>query len=750
MNGGENVSRRKVAPPRPALITPSASPPPSSRPLSLGWSNISADRPPPTKRRRLGSTPSSPFSVSTPTSSSVGPSDDIHESRKAASQRLLNTWAGLAERYNRPLDEDDIIDLRDGSIIKDRGVLRKVAKKFEMGCFAGDDVPSDTNDASSDYGGVHTDDDVDELDAFAPGADISGELELEREKRQVPPVQARNPADAEDLREFLEAERLRREQYGEDEDEDEVIQLMSLERTPSSRSSSEWRDSSVRDEPELEDNDSRVSEDEKDDLHDVPKRPPSPPFTRALAEDDESEDEFATWDFDTTTPVQPAKPTPRPPRPRTPDDVIDLTDSPESSPSRAPASRGRSRVPAPLASKQTEPARAKSVPRGRSRTRATPNTSVGSTKAQTPAKAPAQSKTAARRNGSMPPPPVPQRAIEQLVTPPPSSSSAIDSTPESTVAYTTKSPTPSPSPSPPPPPKTRPQPRPRYKGALLASGGTVPKSSQASPSVQNVEAVTPKAPRFKLVPEVVITSRPRSVKFPSRAPSPPPDTQEHTADAGGSHVRTEVSRKGKAKETSDPRQNIANETDRRHTQSSTKSASLPNVPITKRAVTLDANQEESDSEVPSPPPLPKVRKRKRVLSSLSLSETSDKDDPFPMVTPIVPSRPRLQDGPGPSSRRRTPKPVRKPSPRIDDDDSGTLHYFRMLADGILIMICATQTMLHWNPRRLRRHHAPVHRIGLCHRRPGTMEPLHHYPTHPDITTLTLRIRLLVVMTLKHR
>ena len=170
MDGRGSLPQRTDGPSRPALITPSASPP-VTRTLSLSSSRISLDRPPPAKRRRVGSTPSSPFTLSTPASSSVDPFD-IHESRIASSQRLLNTWASLAERYNRPLDEDDIIDLRDGSIVKDRGFLRNAPKRFE---FAGDDVPSDANDASSDLGGVQTDDDVDELDAFAPGADISGE-----------------------------------------------------------------------------------------------------------------------------------------------------------------------------------------------------------------------------------------------------------------------------------------------------------------------------------------------------------------------------------------------------------------------------------------------------------------------------------------------------------------------------------------------------------------------------------------------
>jgi hypothetical protein len=72
----------------------------------------------------------------------------------------------------------------------------------------------------------------DELDAFAPGADISDELELERTNREKAfGAKEMDPADAEDLREFLEAERRIREEFGsegeeevaeEDEDEDEI------------------------------------------------------------------------------------------------------------------------------------------------------------------------------------------------------------------------------------------------------------------------------------------------------------------------------------------------------------------------------------------------------------------------------------------------------------------------------------------------------------------------------------------------
>ena len=42
--------------------------------------------------------------------------------------RMLQVWDNLAERYNKPLDEDDIVDLRDLSFLKDRGVTRAVVR----------------------------------------------------------------------------------------------------------------------------------------------------------------------------------------------------------------------------------------------------------------------------------------------------------------------------------------------------------------------------------------------------------------------------------------------------------------------------------------------------------------------------------------------------------------------------------------------------------------------------------------------
>ena len=204
-------------------ITPSTSPAPLRR---------TSDGPSPTKRPRLASssTPSS-TSVSTPSAFSnqtyhiANPNSDgvdLHETRRASSSRILNFWSQLAERYSRPLAEDDIVDLRDIRLVKDRNVMRSDPHQYDIGCFGRlDDGGTETpTDEGSD----------DELDAFAPGADISDELEMERVNREgLVPVREMDPADAADLKEFLEAEKRRKEQFGSEGDDEGREESMGCE-----------------------------------------------------------------------------------------------------------------------------------------------------------------------------------------------------------------------------------------------------------------------------------------------------------------------------------------------------------------------------------------------------------------------------------------------------------------------------------------------------------------------------------------
>ncbi|KAK7690091.1 hypothetical protein QCA50_006737 [Cerrena zonata] len=139
-----------------ALITPSASPP---------ISHQSRDLPPPAKRPRLASTPSSLPSLtrSTPGSSSSRTDEEIQDDRRHSALRLLNVWSQLQERYVRPLDEDDIIDFEHDVIIKDKGVLKK-HKRIGFGLLA-DSMRGEGDASATDY--EDEDEDVDEIDAFA-------------------------------------------------------------------------------------------------------------------------------------------------------------------------------------------------------------------------------------------------------------------------------------------------------------------------------------------------------------------------------------------------------------------------------------------------------------------------------------------------------------------------------------------------------------------------------------------------------
>ena len=194
-----------------ALITPSASPP-TARSFFPKPYRI-PDKASPTKRPRLAST-SSHLQSNLPSASSSSTSldqIDVHQAREASTLRLFDVWSTLADRYSRPLDEDDIIDITTGEVVKDRGVLRG-SRNWDIGCFA-DCVEEE------EYEEEEEDDDVDELDSFAnTGADDElDDVPVEVDGRRSPVTEI-DPADAEDLKQFLEAERRRREICGSEEE----------------------------------------------------------------------------------------------------------------------------------------------------------------------------------------------------------------------------------------------------------------------------------------------------------------------------------------------------------------------------------------------------------------------------------------------------------------------------------------------------------------------------------------------------
>lgn len=159
-------------------------------------------------------------------------------------------WASLAEKYERRLDEDDIVDLKNETLIKDCGVLRSTADVYGIGRFA-EEHDRQLQDDEADL----VDDDLDEIDAFADNTDCTSQAETDIEEafelhrsRRLPPVQELDPDDAADLAEFLEAEKQRRERFGDpesDEDAEEVVGPGS--RLSSPASSGENEDSQAED-----------------------------------------------------------------------------------------------------------------------------------------------------------------------------------------------------------------------------------------------------------------------------------------------------------------------------------------------------------------------------------------------------------------------------------------------------------------------------------------------------------------------
>ena len=168
------------------------------------------------------------------------------------------------------------MDIRTGEIIKDRGVLSELPKRYNFGDLADkDDDPAINTDPGSEAADNlaedeedEDEDDVEETDAF-PTSDglVSPQI-----TRLAPLRPATSSSDADDLRRFLEAEAIRRELDGGDDSSEEEFSILPPRSTPAKRTMT----------------------------------PAKTPFTarakyrplRTPAPGSESEDEFATLDFD--------------------------------------------------------------------------------------------------------------------------------------------------------------------------------------------------------------------------------------------------------------------------------------------------------------------------------------------------------------------------------------------------------------------------------------------------------------------
>lgn len=242
-----------------------------------------SDSAPPLKRQRT-STPR-PHHASTPPI-------DINAEREASTLRMLDVWSQLAQRYTRRLDEDDIIDLRTDKIVKDRGVLR-ASSVIKFGSFADPDPPA-VHRTESDDGDGEVDPDVDELDMLSGPTPLPEQAIAEVVKR-LPPVRAVDPADAQDLKAFLEAERLRRVTCGSDLDEEDQEELTETDQDEDVQTQTE-----VSSNPPDDNGDDEIHQDQVDNR----RSEYSHSHSQFLAQlQDESEDELGAWSEDDGTTI---------------------------------------------------------------------------------------------------------------------------------------------------------------------------------------------------------------------------------------------------------------------------------------------------------------------------------------------------------------------------------------------------------------------------------------------------------------
>jgi len=134
------------------------------------------------------------------------------------------------------------VDIRTGEVIKDRGVLSELPKRYNFGDLADkDDDPATNTDPGSEAADnlaedEEDDDDEDErnpqeADAFPP----SEGLGAPQIARFAPLRPATSSSDADDLGEFLKAEAIRRELDGGDDSSDDEFSILPSRSTPAKR-----------------------------------------------------------------------------------------------------------------------------------------------------------------------------------------------------------------------------------------------------------------------------------------------------------------------------------------------------------------------------------------------------------------------------------------------------------------------------------------------------------------------------------
>ncbi|CAE7061495.1 unnamed protein product [Rhizoctonia solani] len=200
----------------------------------------------PTKRRRTtqsGALSSTPASSPAPTP--ILDLDALDAARRRAAGRVMSLWESLAEKYARPIEDDDEIDILTGKICKDRGVLRSVSERgWKIGSFGEaleveplvlvSEGETETGTSEADDEGEGEDDTEGEGadDTEEGGEDPLGGWSYDWQYRVLPPPRPElSPQDAEDLKEFLATEhaiqenRRKNGKQPEPEDDDDIVYL---------------------------------------------------------------------------------------------------------------------------------------------------------------------------------------------------------------------------------------------------------------------------------------------------------------------------------------------------------------------------------------------------------------------------------------------------------------------------------------------------------------------------------------------
>lgn len=198
----------------------------------------------PAKRRRINEL-QMPTPLTTPSPAPELDLDALDAARRRSSARVMSLWESLAARYARALDEDDEIDILTGKIYRDRGVLRAASERgWKIGSFGGamEVEPVGGVSEGETETGASEGDDEGEGDGDGDGAGGVEEEEEEDDPFETwsydwqyralsPPKPELSPKDAEDLEEFLAAERAIQENAKkkgkslEPEEDDDIIYL---------------------------------------------------------------------------------------------------------------------------------------------------------------------------------------------------------------------------------------------------------------------------------------------------------------------------------------------------------------------------------------------------------------------------------------------------------------------------------------------------------------------------------------------